>query len=144
MYFTEVNSITSHKIVFISNSTLVPTLVVVGERKTKQGRCDFLSEVTLNIEPHWGKQPLLSVGRTIIYRVSHEEMSIFCEITTSVILRKKYVYVYISYSERFLRYSYFTEQYTVHCTDVQRAMSTHELQSALILTVEFSKMYYTR
>jgi hypothetical protein len=33
--------------------------------------------------------------------------------------------------------------YTVHCTDEQHAMSSHELQSALVLTVEFSKEYYT-
>jgi hypothetical protein len=31
-----------------------------------------------------------------------------------------------------------------HCTDEQYAMSSHELQSALMLTVEFSKMYYIR
>jgi hypothetical protein len=31
-----------------------------------------------------------------------------------------------------------------HCTDQQHAMSSHELQSVLMLTVEFSKMYYTR
>jgi hypothetical protein len=36
--------------------------------------------------------------------------------------------------------SYFTAQYTVHRTDEQHAMPSHELQSALI-TVEFSKMY---
>jgi hypothetical protein len=28
-----------------------------------------------------------------------------------------------------------------HCTDEQQAMSSHELQSALMLTVEYSKMY---
>jgi hypothetical protein len=33
---------------------------------------------------------------------------------------------------------------TVHCTNEQHAMSSHELQSALMLTVEFSKMYYSR
>jgi hypothetical protein len=49
-------------------------------------------------------------------------------------------YVHVSYSERFPRYSYFTVQYTVHCTDEQDAMSSHELQSALMLTVEFLKM----
>jgi hypothetical protein len=39
----------------------------------------------------------------------------------------------------------FTVQYcTVHCTDEQHAMSSHELQSALMLTVDFSKMYYIR
>jgi hypothetical protein len=31
-----------------------------------------------------------------------------------------------------------------HCAHEQRAMSSQELQSALMLTVEFSKMYYTR
>jgi hypothetical protein len=33
---------------------------------------------------------------------------------------------------------------SLHCTLEQHAMSSHELQSALMLTVEFSKMYYTR
>jgi hypothetical protein len=31
----------------------------------------------------------------------------------------------------------------VHYADERHAMSSHELQSALMLTVEFSKMYYT-
>jgi hypothetical protein len=31
---------------------------------------------------------------------------------------------------------------TVHCTDEQHAMSSHELQSALMLTVEFSKIVW--
>jgi hypothetical protein len=35
-------------------------------------------------------------------------------------------------------------QYTVHCTEEQHAMSSHELQSALMLAVEFWKIYYTR
>jgi hypothetical protein len=30
---------------------------------------------------------------------------------------------------------------TVHCTDEEHAMSSHDLQSALMSTVEFSKMY---
>jgi hypothetical protein len=34
--------------------------------------------------------------------------------------------------------------YTVHCTDEQHAMSSHESQSAMVLTVEFYEMYYTR
>jgi hypothetical protein len=37
-----------------------------------------------------------------------------------------------------------TSCFTVHSTDEQHAMSSHELQSALMLTVEFSKMYCTR
>jgi hypothetical protein len=37
----------------------------------------------------------------------------------------------------------FIVQHTVHCIDEQHAMSSHELQNALMLTVEFSKMYYT-
>jgi hypothetical protein len=36
-----------------------------------------------------------------------------------------------------------THKYTALCTDVQHAISSHELQSALMLTVEFSKMYCT-
>jgi hypothetical protein len=50
----------------------------------------------------------------------------------------------MSYSERFPSYSYFTVQYTVHCTDEQHAMSSHELQNPLTFTVEFLKTYYTR
>jgi hypothetical protein len=38
----------------------------------------------------------------------------------------------------------FTVQYTVHCTDEQHAIPSRELQIALMLTVEFSKVYYTR
>jgi hypothetical protein len=54
------------------------------------------------------------------------------------------VYVQVSYIEQFPRQSYFTVQYSVHCTDEQLAMSSHKLQSALMLTVEFSQMHYTR
>jgi hypothetical protein len=32
----------------------------------------------------------------------------------------------------------------IHCTDEQHAMSSHELEGALMLTVEVSKTYYTR
>jgi hypothetical protein len=58
--------------------------------------------------------------------------------------KQKNVYVHVSYSERFPRNNYFTVQYTVHCTDEQHAMSSHELQSALMLTVEFSEVFYAR
>jgi hypothetical protein len=55
------------------------------------------------------------------------------------------VYMYICSIPNGFRESYFTVQYcTVYCTDKQYAMSSHELQSTLMLTVEFSKMYYTR
>jgi hypothetical protein len=40
-----------------------------------------------------------------IYRMSHEERSIFWEVTVSVILSKKSVYVHVSYSEQFPRQS---------------------------------------
>jgi hypothetical protein len=33
---------------------------------------------------------------------------------------------------------------TVHCIDEKHVMFSHELQSVLMLTVEFSKIYYTR
>jgi hypothetical protein len=55
--------------------------------------------------------------------------------------KQKCVYVHVPYSERFPRQLFHC---TVHCTDQQHAMSSHELQSAVMLTVEFSKMYYTR
>jgi hypothetical protein len=44
------------------------------------------------------------------------------------------------------RRSYFILQYTVHCTDEQQAMSSRELRSVLMLTLEFSKIhvYYAR
>jgi hypothetical protein len=63
-----------------------------------------------------------------IYRMFQEESSIFREIIGSVILSKS-VYVHVSYSELF--------HCTVHCTDEKHAMTSHELQSALMLTVEF-------
>jgi hypothetical protein len=67
--------------------------------------------------------------------------SVFWEVTISVILSKKRsVYVYVSYSELVQRYNISLVQYTVHCTDEQHAMSSHELRSALMLTVEFSKI----
>jgi hypothetical protein len=56
--------------------------------------------------------------------------------------KQKSLYVHVSCSERFPRYSYFT----IHCTDERHAMSSHELRSALMLTVDFSKKEknYTR
>jgi hypothetical protein len=63
--------------------------------------------------------------------MSQEERSIFCEVIVSAILsKKKSVYVHVSYSEIEL----------FHCTGEQHAMSSHELQNALMLTVEVSKM----
>jgi hypothetical protein len=50
----------------------------------------------------------------------------------------------VSYSEPFPRYSHFTVEYTVHCTGEQHAMSSHELQSALMLAVEFSNFVRPR
>jgi hypothetical protein len=75
--------------------------------------------------------------------MSQEERSVLWEAIVSVILSEKSVYVHVSYSERFPRKRYFTVQYTTHCTHEQHDMSPHELQSALVLTAEFSKMYYT-
>jgi hypothetical protein len=58
----------------------------------------------------------------------------------SISPKQKSIYVHVPCSELFPKYSYFTVQYTVHCTDEQHAMSSHKLQSALIFIVEFSKM----
>jgi hypothetical protein len=38
----------------------------------------------------------------------------------------------------------FPVQYTAQCADETHAMSSHKLQSASMLTMEFSKMYYSR
>jgi hypothetical protein len=54
------------------------------------------------------------------------------------------VCIHVSYSERFPRHGCFAVQYTVHCTDEQNAVSSHELQSALMLRVNFPKIYYAR
>jgi hypothetical protein len=74
--------------------------------------------------------------------MSQKESSLFWEVIISVILSKKSVYIHVSYWERCPKESYFTVQYTVRCTDEQHAMSSHELRTALMLTVEFSKMCY--
>jgi hypothetical protein len=59
----------------------------------------------------------LSLNISMLYGVSQEEMSIFWEVIVSVILRKNTVYVHVSYSERFPRYSYFPVQYTVQTSN---------------------------
>jgi hypothetical protein len=38
--------------------------------------------------------------------------------------KQKSVHVHVTFSEQFLRYSYFTIQCTVHCTDKQHTMSS--------------------
>jgi hypothetical protein len=43
---------------------------------------------------------------------------------------------------RYAATSHYSTQYTVHCADEHHAMSSHELRSALILMVEFSKLYW--
>jgi hypothetical protein len=40
--------------------------------------------------------------------------------------------------------AFFASPNSVHYTDEQHPMPLREMQSALMLTVEFSKMYYTR
>jgi hypothetical protein len=76
-----------------------------------------------------------------IYRVSQQEMSIFREVIVSAILSKNNYYIYICTCVLFRKVS---ETELFQCTDEQYAMSSLELQSALMLTVEFSKMYYTK
>jgi hypothetical protein len=74
----------------------------------------------------------------LLYRVSQDERSIFWEVIVSVMLNKR-VYMYMcpipnGFRDRDI-------SLYVHCTVEQHAISSHELQSALILTVEFSKTY---
>jgi hypothetical protein len=54
--------------------------------------------------------------------------------------KQKSVYVHVSCIPNGFRDR---ARISLYSTDEQHAMSSHELQSALILTVEFSKMYYT-
>jgi hypothetical protein len=54
--------------------------------------------------------------------------------------KQKSACIDVSYSARFPREQFYC---IVHCTDEKHAMSSHELQSALMLMVEFLKMYYT-
>jgi hypothetical protein len=70
-----------------------------------------------------------------IYRASQEKSSVFWEVIISVILIKKNVYTYMCPIPKGFRDS---------CTDQQHAMSSHEFQSSLMLTVEFSNMCYTK
>jgi hypothetical protein len=80
-----------------------------------------------------------------LYRVSQNEWSIFQEVIVSVILSMK-LYMYMCPGPNGFRdtaISLYSSK-TVHCKDEQHAMSSHELQSEFMLTVEFLKMYYAR
>jgi hypothetical protein len=81
---------------------------------------------------------------SLLYGVSQEERSIRVGGHSIGHAKQKSVYVNVFYSERFPRESYFTVKYTVHCTDEQHAISSHELQSALMLNEEFSKSIILR
>jgi hypothetical protein len=54
--------------------------------------------------------------------------------------KEENIYIHVAYCERFPRYCYSTVQCTLHCTDKQHTMSSHQLQIALRLMVEFSKL----
>jgi hypothetical protein len=86
------------------------------------------------------RTPEATRGR--LYRVSQEEWSIFGEVIISAILSKK-VCMYTCPIPKGFR-DRGISLYTAQCTDEQHAMSSHELQSALTLTVGFSKMFYIR
>jgi hypothetical protein len=86
--------------------------------------------------PRVGNIFIIVIKRSLIdsYRVSQEKRSIFLEVIVSVILIKDCIctcVLFITVSEIEL----------FHCTDEQHTISSHELQSALMFTVEFSKMY---
>jgi hypothetical protein len=81
----------------------------------------------------------------VLYRMSQEEKSVFWEVMVSDIMSNKvYMYMYpIPNGFRDRAISLYSALYTVHCTDEQHAMSSHHMQSALILTVEFFKKCIT-
>jgi hypothetical protein len=95
-----------------------------------QNKVFFISSMNFRISCYYVRE--YSNG---IHRVSQEERSVFCEVIVSDIL-SKYVCIYI-----YVLFRTVSEVELFHCTDEQHAMSSHELQSALMLTVEFSKMY---
>jgi hypothetical protein len=75
------------------------------------------------------------------------EKSIFWEVIVSVILRKNCVCTYVLFrtvSEIELFHVIASLRKVKMHSDEQHAMSSHELQRALMLKVEFSKIYYTR
>jgi hypothetical protein len=74
-----------------------------------------------------------------VYKVIQEERSILSEVIVSVILSKNKKCMCTCVLLRTV-----SEIEVFHCTDEQYAMSSHELQSALMLKAEFSEMYYTR
>jgi hypothetical protein len=84
---------------------------------------------TRDAQMYYSARSYMHNSFTILYRVSQGERSIFREVTVSAILSmKKCIYTCVK----------------MHCRDEQHAKSAHELRSALMLPVEFSKMYSTR
>jgi hypothetical protein len=74
--------------------------------------------------PGWDSSLVLSVNR-----MSQEERSIFVEVTVSVILSQNFVCTSLLIQT-------ISEIEPFHCTDEQHAMSSPELQSALMLMVK--------
>jgi hypothetical protein len=77
-----------------------------------------------------------------------EEKSVLLEVIISAILSKKKVYMYMcpipnGFRDRAMDVIALIQSVKMH-SDEQHAMSSQQLQSALMLTVEFLKMYYTR
>jgi hypothetical protein len=107
--------------------------------------CGGLAKNRSHLCYHWAT--MFSSHRNNLYRVSQEERSIFWEVIISVILSKKlYMYkrpVPNGFRDRAISlYSTVYRNVKMH-SDKQHAMSSHELQSASMLTVKFLKMCYT-
>jgi hypothetical protein len=88
--------------------------------------------------------PRCSHKITAVYRVSQEDRSIFWEVIVSVVLSKKKLYTYMCPIQNGFRDGGISPYSTLYTADEQHGMFSHELQSAFMLTVEFSKMYYAR
>jgi hypothetical protein len=94
-----------------------------------------------------GIQRLFKNPSRKIYRVSQEEKSVFWEVIISVILSRNIYMTMCSIPKSFrdtviwLNCSLALIRYVNMHSDEQHAMSWHELQSALMLTVEFSKFF---
>jgi hypothetical protein len=113
--------------------------ILVDNEALGKASCEYFSFRNQFPSPH-----SLIIPSLMLYRMSQEKRSIFCEVIVSVIPSKKSVYVHVSYSDGFRdrAISLYSPLYTVQTSNTPCPQNA--LRSALMLTVEFSKMYYTR
>jgi hypothetical protein len=114
-----------------SQYSLTPNIEASGSYQSTRRHITEHHNLDLDTFIHFTVRPIQSLEHLYsIYRVSPEERSIFGEVIVSVILSKT-VYMYMCPIPNGLR----DRDISVHCTDEQHAMSSHELQSAIFENV---------